>query len=455
MTKPAWVRLLFGAVLAIAAPALSAQDADEVRTYDVGVLCAAVVEEDQPPAWPIRPLWTPPPLRGAITWGEDLERNDGGATITSLVRFALEALGESNTHVTVIPPTLLKVNGPPRAQRAIGPILEELGRVLDRRIDLELSIVSDAASKPTPVSRRRVRAGAEVSFEALVRRAYVGGYVATVAKRSRTFDPRVDRVDCGRRAIVRVDPAPDGALVVTVKVEETGLEAPIRALTLPLEAAAAIELPVASWSATSASARIENGGALIIGNDAVPGSFWVVRVHAAPTPPPSDRAAVELLPAGAALQPALRRARRSRSTLRCLRDGLREMRSRARTRPITCETRPRGCGLNYSSISSGPSAGAGVRWIATPPRSSAIGWVWAPTPPSRAAARAVVGRIVADATRTFANRGEARDRLSRELADPERRKPRPRSRKDSRSGPHPSRSPAIASSCSGDGCTPT
>ena len=151
-------------MLAIAASALSAQDADEIRTYDVRALCAAVAEAEQPGThpWPIRPLATLAPVRVAITWGEDLERSDGGATITSLVRFALEAVGESATHVTVIPPTLLKVNGPPRAQAAIPAILDELGRVLDRRFDLELSIVSDAASKPTPVSRRRVRAGAEV-----------------------------------------------------------------------------------------------------------------------------------------------------------------------------------------------------------------------------------------------------------------------------------------------------
>ena len=185
-----------------------------------------------------------------------------------------------------------------------------------------------------------------------------------------------------------------------------------------------------------------------------PARFWVVRVHAAPTPPPSDRAAVELLPAGAALQPPLRSP-----ALVVPRSAALGMDSGRRGRELgparsRCETRPRGCGLSCSRISSGPSAGAGVRRIATPPRSSAIGWVWAPTRLSRRR------RAPSSPGSSRTRRGRSESRFGSAPWQPRAgkaraRRPRPRSPKDFRSGPHPPRSPAIASSCSADGCTPT
>jgi hypothetical protein len=61
-----------------------------------------------------------------------------------------------------------------------------------------------------------------------------------------------------------------------------------------------------AWSSTSASARLENRGALLVGNDLAPKSVWMVRVIAPDAAKPAEAPRNRLLPLGAIMRPALR-----------------------------------------------------------------------------------------------------------------------------------------------------
>jgi hypothetical protein len=162
------------------------------------------------------------------------------------------------------------------------------------------------ASRTIATARAFTYPGSTAVFESLARRAYVADYDVEVAQKAKVADPVIDTVPSGRRLRVRVDPTAAGDLMVAVSGQETSLDGPVRRMVLHFETDADLELPVAFWAATTASARVPNGGALLIGNDFVPNALWMIRVRAAPEPPAAEAAPVRFVPAGGTTQAPLR-----------------------------------------------------------------------------------------------------------------------------------------------------
>jgi hypothetical protein len=319
--------------LSVAALAVScgfAQDPEgrpneETRHYDIRALAAS-------------PLWgktarfdflSPPGRPGGAgeaavhyLWGESEPAPPDRESIATVVGFALSRGSEPFDWRERIQASggTLTVTGPASFHQQTPRVLAELDRLVRRTVEVELSILPSealasvsssvldsakaerlfSAAKPLATLRTHLRLGSETLFEAVARRAFVKDYDTEVAADTKAFDPLLDVIPDGTRASVRVDLAPDGTFVVSLRGQQVEAEWPARTLMLSLQAHGTLHLPRVWWTSTSASARLGDRGALVVGNDVVPRSVWAVRVLGQAPPKPPDDSPIQLIRIGAA-----------------------------------------------------------------------------------------------------------------------------------------------------------
>jgi hypothetical protein len=317
------------AAAAAAAACASAQDEtpDDLDRHDVRALVSALNETS------MGFRFTSPPIRSGgageasvhYVWPEVESRQDAEEAIVDLVRFGTGPgrEGAIATDQLFAGDGWLHVTGGARLRASVPRVLRDLGALL-QAVEIELAIlppealaavssaVLDAAklerltsvAKPLATMRTRVRPGSETLFEAVGRRAYVKDYDTEVAQESKATNPLIDVIPEGTRLSVRVDPAPDGAFIVTVRGQQADANGIARARPLQ-EGAALLQLPRNWWGSASASARVPDQGALVIGNDVTPRSVWVVRVVPAPRAAAPADAGIALVRVSAATRPPL------------------------------------------------------------------------------------------------------------------------------------------------------
>ena len=252
----------------------------------------------------------------------------------------------------------LYVSGPRRFHEQVPGVLAELRRAL-ATIEVELSIlpargareassaVLDAAEGRPPSRDREaardashpLRPGSQTLLEAVARRAYVKDYDTEVAQELE-----------GGRSAHRRDPEghprerprrPDARTALRrrrSRARQAELDGPMRTQILTSTSPATLQLPRMWWTSTSASARLENRGALVIGNDAAPRSAWMVRVTRAGVAEDPGEPAVQLLPLRAVTRVGLRTRAPDVPLAESERHGRRTPKASLRTKALRAST---------------------------------------------------------------------------------------------------------------------
>jgi hypothetical protein len=329
------MRVTIPMILALATSILPAQNdrGGELRRYDIRSLVSALTETSESFAFTMNPApagWPGEEATRRIRGTREASGERDEDAIRDVVKLALRVDGDEEARKLRVYTTdgFLYATGDPTFHGQVARFLAELRRVLSDTVEVELSVlpsealaetsgaVLDAAkadrlasvARPLATLRTEIRPGSQRLLEAVARRAYVKDYDTEVAQDEKHSDPLIDVICEGLRASVRVDEAPNGGFAVSIEGQQAELDGPMRAQLLNFKnVGATLQLPRTWWTSTSASARIENRGALIVGNDAVPRSVWMLRVSA-PARNPNDDPMLRMVPIGAATRARLQAA---------------------------------------------------------------------------------------------------------------------------------------------------
>jgi hypothetical protein len=315
----------------LAAAFLSAQDEKkpEVRRLDIRSLTNALTETTATFPFAASPVRAGGAGEASVhsLWGQRGEDERQDDVIPAIVRFALHCDAEPDACRELVSANdgWLQLSGPARFLDQGPRVLAELRRAT-ATVQVEISVLPPEAlaslssaildpakadrlleiAKPLASMRAHVRPGSQTLFEAVARRAYVKDYDTEVAQDAKGADPVIDVIAEGLRASVRVDRTPGGAFVLSVEGQQSELNGPMRAQVLTYTTPATLQLPRVWWSSTSASARVENRGAIVIGNDVAPRSAWMVRVIEPAPAKPADDVSLQILPIRAVARAGVR-----------------------------------------------------------------------------------------------------------------------------------------------------
>ncbi|MEZ6017641.1 MAG: hypothetical protein R3F49_21205 [Planctomycetota bacterium] len=280
---------LFG-VASAGAPAripIRVQDDAVVRLYDVRALLSA--ESTRPPLVDLRPPASASrinylqPDQYDIDLGEPFSFADEG--LGDILQELVEQLPDVGEYDVDERGGVVRVLGSERVQADVQRLLADLASLAFDEVEVELHRVACAAageqgqsvftaeqadtalpiSAATLVARRAVPMGTSTALSTAGAESTLIDYDVEVAQGALAIDPQVTALPTGLAFAVNVRVGVNGRLLVRAWAREATPARPLREFVIPGFGGAALQLPDLQMRVATASATLDDGGALLFG----------------------------------------------------------------------------------------------------------------------------------------------------------------------------------------------